>query len=366
MGELKLRGRIWWIRYNRNGRRYEESSGSKKKTKAITLLQLREGDGAKGLPVTPAIGRFKFSDAVADVVTDYKVNGKRSLAEVERRNRLHLQPYFGSRRMASITTADLTKFISTRQDAKAANAEINRELAIIKRAFRMAMRGGKLLTMPHIPMLREANARQGFFEAGDFEDVRKALPADLQGVVTFGYLTGWRIRSEVLPLTWAQVDRKRKIIRLEPGNTKSGEGRTLPYGDLPALEKVIDAQWKAHQRMVKDGKIVPEVFHRNGKPIATFRKAWDDACKAAGVAGKIPHDLRRTAVRNLVRAGVPEKTAMMITGHKTRSVFDRYDIVNEADMKSALGRLESGTKKGQSERSGRIAAFKKGEKRNIS
>jgi integrase len=110
--------------------------------------------------------------------------------------------------------------------------------------------------------------------------------------------------------------------------------------------------------------ICPLVFHRDGEPIKNFRKAWDTACTTAGCPDRIPHDFRRIAVRNLVRAGVPEKIAMGITGHKTRSVFDRYDIVDEADLRSALGQLatsgkqSTGTEKGQSTKSGRVAKFR--------
>ena len=115
MGELKLRGRIWWIRYYRNGQRHEESSSSAKKQAAIDLLKLREGDVARGVPVTAKLARLRFDEAAADVINDYRTNGKRSLDEVERRIRLHLTPWFGSRRLASITTADVRAYIAKRQ-----------------------------------------------------------------------------------------------------------------------------------------------------------------------------------------------------------------------------------------------------------
>lgn len=360
MGELRLRGKTWWIRYYRGGVRYEESSGSAGKQAAIDLLKIREGDSARGIPVTPKVARLRFDEAAADVVTDYRINGRRSLAHVERRITKHLTPFFGGRRMSAITTATVRTFIAERQAADASNAEINRELAILKRAFRLAVQGNKLLFAPHVPMLAENNVRQGFFERTEFEDVRKQLPEDLRGVVTFAYLTGWRIRSEVLSLTWAQVDRKAKTVRLEPGQTKNREGRNLPYSLLPELATVIDAQWASHEQLKAAGAICPMVFHRGGAPIATFQKAWSDARTDAGCPGKLLHDFRRTAVRNLVRAGVPERTAMMVTGHKTRSVFDRYDIVNETDLREAMGRLsEVGTKQGQSRGQARVTRFNK-------
>jgi integrase len=342
----------WTIRYYRNGKPYQESTKFKKgqKGKAQRLLKLREGDIANGVPVTSASVRLTFDQAVADVATDYRINGKRSLAHVERRIKLHLTPFFGGKRLSEITTALVRTFIESRQASiteadgtitpGASNAEINRELAILKRACRLAVQGGTLMRAPHVPMLEERNVRQGFFERDAFETLRGHLPEAVRPVVTFAYLTGWRVPSEVLTLQWPQVDRTAKLIRLEPGETKNSEGRTFPYANLPELDELIEARWQARERLLKArDKICPYVFHRHGEPILTFRKAWKAATIKAGCPGRIPHDFRRTAVRNLIRAGVPEKTAMQLTGHKTRSVFDRYDIVNEQDLRDAVGKL---------------------------
>lgn len=358
MGELKQRGNIWWIRYCRNGRRYEESTRSKKKGDAVNLLKLREGDSAKGLPVTPAIGRLTFDDAIADVQADYTTNGKRSADAVERRTRLHLLPFLGGKRMVAITTADLRRFTAHRQAQGASNAEINRELALVKRAYRLAMQAGKLLTMPHVPMLKEANTRSGFFEADQFVSVKGHLPTALQPIVEFAYITGWRVDSEILPLEWRQVDFTAGEVRLDPHSTKNGEGRVFPMtDDLRALLEPLHTAYEARQ---KAGQLAPWVFvrmvakGRRGpkapKPIKRFDKAWKAAAKAAGCPAHIRHDFRRSAVRNMVRRGVPERVAMLLTGHKTRSVFERYNIVSEGDMKTAAIQLAglTGTGMGQS------------------
>ena len=167
----------------------------------------------------------------------------------------------------------------------------------------------------------------------------------MRPAVTFLSLTGWRL-GEMLALEWRQVDRTARTIRLEPGTTKNAEGRTFPYDGLPALRDVIDERAREAARLKREGRICPFVFHEDGRPwieggraSRAFRPAWMAATKAAGCPGRLVHDFRRTAVRNLVRAGVPEKTAMMLTGHRTRSVFDRYDIVNEADLRGAVARL---------------------------
>jgi integrase len=332
----------WTIRYYRNGRPHQEPTKHTRKTDAEKLLKTREGDIAKGLPVTAAMGRLSFDDAVKAVVEDYQINGRRSKEDVERRIKLHLSPAFGSRRMVEITTREIRAFTAQRLAAEASNAEVNRELAIVKRAFRIALKDGTLLHSPYVPMLQESNVRTGFFEPDEFQSVRDALPQHLQGVVTFAYLTGWRIASEVLPLQWARVNRNAHTVRLDPGSTKNGRGRTLDYSDNADLCNLIDQQWKEHERLAGKGKLCPFVFNRSGKELKNFRKAWSSACTKAGVPGKLLHDFRRTAVRNMVRAGVPEHSAMHVTGHLTRSVFDRYDVTNGADVRAAIGSVTVG------------------------
>ena len=330
---------VWWMKYKGvDGKIYRESTGKDRKEDAKTELRKREGKISDGVPVTPADGRLTFADAVDAVVKDYRTNGKRSLDNLERRIKLHLLPVFGNRRMSAITTAEIRQFNDKRQTEGASNAEINRELAIIKRAFRLAVLDGRLHHRPHVPMLRENNTRKGFFERSQFEAVRDHLPAALRPVIEFAYLTGWRIKSEVLPLQWQYVNREGKSITLE--TSKNGEPRTINYGQLPALVMLIEQQWNAVVTLRKKGMLCPWVFHRDGSRIKDFRHAWKTAAKQAGVPGKIPHDFRRTAVRNLVRAGVPDTVAMKITGHLTRSIFDRYNITSETDVAEALGKLD--------------------------
>ena len=175
--------------------------------------------------------------------------------------------------------------------------------------------------------------------------------------MTFAYLTGWRVMSEILPINWRQIDRRLGTVRLDPGTTKNEDGRLFPYGDLlPELTDTINGQWHYTKQTEQErGIVCPWVFHRNGRPTRSFYGAWRTACRAAEYPQRILHDFRRTAVRNLVRAGVPENVAMQLTGHKTRSVFDRYDIVNEADLRDAVRKLAAARDNSRS--TGRVTAM---------
>ena len=189
-------------------------------------------------------------------------------------------------------------------------------------------------------MLAESNVRTGFFDREQFDSAIAHLPEALRPMVTFAYITGWRIPSEVLTLQWRQVDLDAGTVRLDRGTTKSGEGRVIHMtADLRTLLESQRAITDAYQK--EREKICPWVFHPHGQQIHDFRNAWQTACRLAGCPGRIPHDLRRTAVRNFVRAGVSEHVAMKLSGHRTANVFRRYDIVSDSDLVDAAEKLQA-------------------------
>jgi integrase len=194
------------------------------------------------------------------------------------------------------------------------------------------MQARRLSHAPHIEMLEEDNARQGFVEHAEFVSIRQHLPYHLKDAVTFLYLTGWRV-SEMRSLEWRDVDFADKVVRLRPENSKNKKPREVPFGLFPELRELF-ARARENRRL--DCRFV---FHHGGKPLRDFRGSWTGACRKAGLGKVLVHDLRRSAVRNLVRAGVPERVAMEITGHKTRAVFERYNIVSANDKDAAMQSL---------------------------
>ena len=219
-----------------------------------------EGDIAHGLPVNPKLNRIRFDEAADDLKTEYAVNGRRSADELERRIRLHLLPCFGGRRLAAITTADVNAFIlkrqkdvmvvgegDERQERRYSNGEINRELTTLKRILNLARQNGKLMHVPHVPMLKERNVRTGFFEREQVERILAHLPSAIRPAVQFAYITGWRIPSEVLKLQWRHVDFEARVVPLDPHTTTNDEGGTFPFTD--ALERLLEAQRAEHDRL---------------------------------------------------------------------------------------------------------------------
>jgi integrase len=217
----------------------------------------------------------------------------------------------------------LQEFVRHCGNRRMANATINRTIALLRKSFKP--RG---LQFPVWQQLQENNVRVGFLEPGEFIRLRKRLPEYLRPLAQFAYESGAR-KSECLGLEWNQIDFRRREVMLRPEETKNKRGRTIPLT----------------QSLTNELKKLPRtsvtVFTRGGKRIRSFAKAFANACSKAGLSGLRFHDLRRSAVRNLVRAGISERVAMDISGHLTRSVFDRYNVTSSTDLAVARRKLQN-------------------------
>ena len=317
MGTLYHRGSIWWLQYRQHGKLMRESSGSSKERVARRMLRSREGDVEHGIPIVPTRDRITFDDAAEDLLNDYRTNGKRSLKVCERRVKKHLAPFFRGRLLANITPSDIRAYTAKRQadviivrkarvvdhgDGRreeipavtklVSNAEINRELTTLKRMFSLAVQADKLTRKPHIPMLQERNTRVGFFEPEQLDAALAHLPEEIQPVIQFAAITGWRIASEVLPLEWRQVDMTAGEVRLDAHTTKNGDGRVFPFTtDLRALLKAREAE---RDRLKKAGHLCPFVFFRE---VADGRGGEKKPRRSAAS--------RRRGSRRVAQRGVP-------------------------------------------------------------
>jgi integrase len=358
----------WWIQYYRNGKVYRQSAGTPKRRKAEQLLQKKLAEVANHSFIDPKAERTLVKDLAEDLLRDYRINARKSLPDVEARWRLHLSKEFGDLRASNVGNDQMTRYIALRQTERASNATINRELAALKRMFTLGVRARKVYSMPNFPHLEERNVRKGFVEDSQYQALAKACSAEglwLRAMFEVGYNFGLRV-SELLTMRVRQIDLSTHTIRLEVGETKNDEGREIEM--TPLVYALV-------QQCVTGKQSEQCVFTReSGRPVRDFRGTWAKVCCAAGVgkmvcpscehevkdgkgkakcghcskewkqkklaySGLIFHDLRRTAVRNMVRGGIPERVAMTISGHKTRSVFGRYNIVSKSDLHEAAKKL---------------------------
>jgi len=326
-----------WVKYYKDGKAIRESAHSPLRSEATKLLARRLGQVETGSFVGIRVEKIRVSELGDDLLVNYRVNGMKSISDLQRRWDLHLKPFFGDKRAVEVSSALVSRYIDARQEAGAENGTINRELAALKRMFNLARQSTprKVNNIPYIKTLKENNTRVGFLESKQHDALAAATGKTglwLRTIFELGYAFGWR-HEELLGLRVRQVDLAAGTVRLDPGSTKNGEGRET---SMTQPIKILLTQCVSGKG--------PEdfVFTRKGnKPVRYFRKAWANACKAAGVPELLFHDLRRTAARNLRRAGVSEVVIMDIGGWKTRSVFIRYNIVNQSDIRDAMSSLEA-------------------------
>jgi site-specific recombinase XerD len=334
----------YWLAYCVRGKEIRESSGETDPRKAEKKLRARLDEvGADRLGVARFVGpkaeRVLIGELLELLEADYRIRRVKAWASFQS----HVKPvraHFGLRRAVEVELEDIDRYIDARRAEGKADATINRETQLLGQAFRLGVRTKRITSATEIRHLRENNARQVFIDNGDFEAIVNGLPQYLQDFMRLKRLIAWR-KGELTTLPWTQVDRSSQGLWLR--DSKNGRPRLLVLPD-PAWT-IIERRWAARQYMRPDGTtaISQYVFHHNGLPIGDCRKAWATACRTAGLRagrkeGLVPHDLRRTGVRNMRRAGVTETVAMAISGHRTRAVFDRYNITSEDDLRDAVAK----------------------------
>ena len=359
---------VYWLKYSRHGKPYRESSQTTDKRKAERMLKVRLSEITTGTFIGPQAEKIKVSELAEDFLREYRINERKSIDDATARWNLHLKPYFGHRKAIDVSSELISRYVDARQQEGAKNATINRELAALKRMFRLGQQStpAKVLRMSHFAHLRENNIRKGFLEDSQYTKLVAGTELWFRTLVECGRTYGWRV-SELLTMKVGQVDLAQRVIRLDPGTTKNRDGREVFMTD--ALHSLLSG-------CVIGKSAEDAVFSRpNGIAVRSFRDAWEKACINAGVgqylcvkcampvtnatpcakcagnrtkySGLIFHDLRRTAARNLRRAGISETVIMKIGGWRTRSVFERYAIVSRGDIVEAMQKLETNQRESQ-------------------
>jgi integrase len=322
-----------WCAYYLRGKEFRESAGTADQKQAEKFLKRRIKEvGADQIGARPFVGpqqeRITINELCDALAENYRSRGKDSRQFTS--NLARVREHFGEMRAASLAADTVARWINCLISDGYAAATCNRYSQLLSQAFNLAIRNRVLASRPNIERLSEAgNARQGFVSRAELNRIIAHLPDYLQDLVLFAFLSSWR-RGEILSLTWTDVDGDNTTIRLRAEHSKEREARSL------ALEGEL-ADLVARRHSQQQG---PLVFHHDGHRITDVRKAWATACRMAGVPGRLFHDLRRSGVRDLIRAGVAPHVAMSISGHKTDSMLRRYAIISDADQRAALRRTE--------------------------
>ena len=336
-GTIFKRGRIWYLSYYFNGQQVVRSSRSTNIQDAKRLRDQILGKKSRGELGDTSTANVTCGELLDDLLDHAKSNIKASTEKIWRFVvEASIRPFFGHRKAANLTTAILKEFRRKRLADGKSESTCNRELSMVRTAFNLGRKctPPKVTMIPFFPMVAETSPRQGFLTDDQYDKMRDALPDYLKPLFVTGYFTGVRL-GELLAIEWSQIDWEQGFITLKASATKTGYTRAVPIldGDM--------RQWLIWSR--DHSEECTRVFHRDGSPIKEFRSAWRNACQTADVPDLKFHDLRRTAVRNMRRAGVPQVVRMRITGHRTDSMERRYNIVDTDDIRSAKDLMERRT-----------------------
>ena len=323
--------RFLWIAYrDANGKLVRESAGSEKATDAQKLLRDRMGKADAGNSVTSEVRRITVEKLYDALLVEYKKQGQDE-KWAKGRWTTHLESFFANMRAVNVGTRQINSYIAKRQDEGAMNGTINRELSLLQRSFMLGYEA-EPRTVAHplrFSRLAESKPRTGFIEQKTYDALTENCPdLFMRAMLALGYSFGFR-KSELLTLRVSDVDLFSNIVQLR--DSKNGVLRKVALTE--ETRKLLTA-------CITGKNAEDYVFTRNGKPVVDFRGTWDKVTLAAGCPGLLFHDLRRSAVRNMVRDGTPETVCMKISGHKTRAVFDRYNITSDGDLADAAKKIE--------------------------
>ena len=336
---------VWWVKFYVRGIARRESSHSPDRKAAERLLKRRLAEVETKTYI--ARTNVKIDELISDLFAEYRQQGRKSIATAEWRWKKHLEPFFRKLPADDLSTDLVQRYCAKREAEGASGASINREMAFLKRAFHLAMRRTppKVRSCPEMPAYKESAPRQGFLEDAQYTPLAmqcSKVGLWLRALLTTAYSFAFR-KGELLSMRVKQIDLSTGTIRLEAGTTKNGEGRVIVMTREVATlltaciigKQPDDFVFTRPDKKRKDGTLA------KGGPVKGFRKVWDKVCASAGVPDLLFHDLRRSGVRNLRRLGVQESVAMRISGHRTRAVFERYNIVDGADLADAASRLDT-------------------------
>jgi integrase len=326
------RGSTYWIHYSLRGQVFRESAHTDRPEVAIRLRKQRLKEiaadqiGAKVF-IPPKATKVTISELLDSLERNLELEHK--LSPSVRANIRHLRKKFGNWFAMSLTADAVEKYISELLADQYRPATVNRRTQLLQQAYNLSIRMKRLNEKPYFKRLSEkGNVRTGFSTETEVKRIAAHLPEHIADVALFGFYSAWR-KGEILSLEWRDV--QLDSIHLRAENSKERETRTLALEG--ELMNIIE-----RRREKRSG---PLVFHNGtGAPVVDFRKCWRTACKMAGCPGRLFHDLRRSGVRDLIRAGTAPHIAMSISGHKTDSMLRRYAIISEADQRAGLRRTQ--------------------------